>query len=127
MLVLTLASLAGCAMWRDDALPGAQAPSNKWRIEFEQTATSDGSIDFLVSPEGGNALTVSVPVVINQTEEEIAKAAHTAFMATLDDGYEVNEPTGADIHVKKASHELPNFGLTLQRMTARDGKVHIDG
>jgi hypothetical protein len=123
---LALATGAGCAWFGDSGTPRSQRPSNKWRIAFDLTAKSDGSVDFLVAPEGGQPVTVSVPVAINQTDGEIATAAESAFKTTLGEGYEIDSDLGADFHVKKASRKLPNFSLTLLRLTAKDVKVDID-
>jgi hypothetical protein len=126
LAALALATGAGCAWFGDSGTPRSQRPSNKWRIAFDLTAKSDGTIDFLVAPEGGQPVTVSVPVIINQTDGEIATAAERAFKETLGAGYEINSDLGADFHVKKASRKLPNFSLTLLRLTAKDVKVDID-
>lgn len=107
-------------------IPRSQRPSNKWRVAFDMTAKSEGSIDFLVEPVGGSSVSVSVPVAMNQTDEEIATAAYAAFTSTLGASYKINEPTGSDIHVKKASRKEPDFSLTLVRLTVQDVKVDID-
>jgi hypothetical protein len=123
---LALATGAGCAWFGDSGTPRSQRPSNKWRIEFDLTAKSDGTVDFLVAPEGGQPVTVSVPVTINQTDGEIATVAERVFKTTLGAGYEIDSDLGADFHVKKASRKQPNFSLTLLRLTAKDVKVDID-
>ena len=117
---------AACALAREDGVPGAQRASNQWRIAFEQSAASDGTVDFLISPVGGNPLSVSVPVTAGQTAKEIATAAHAAFAAALGSAYTVQADRGADIHVGKASRERPDFGLQLVRLTAQDVKIDID-
>lgn len=117
---------AGCTLFGDDGTPRSQRPSNKWRVAFELTAKSDGTIDFLVAPVDGQPLTVSVPVTLNQTDREIAKSAQRAFTTTLGDAYRINPPTRGDIHVKKSGRKQPDFSLTLIRLTAQDVKVDID-
>jgi hypothetical protein len=107
-------------------VPGAQRPSNKWRIAFHQTAMSAGSVDFLISPVGGMPVSVSVPVVAGQTDEDIATAARAVFAEALGADYAVVADRGSDIHVAKASRERPDFGLQLVRLTAQDVKVDLD-
>ena len=103
-----------------------QRPSNRWRIGFDQTAMSDGTIDFMLSPVSGTPIAVSVRVTAGQTDEEVAAAAGAAFTAALGAAYEVDVDRDADIHVAKARREQPNFGLRLVRLTAQDVKVDLD-
>ena len=62
VLLVALAMSASCIIARDDAVPGAQRPSNRWRIGFDQTAMSDGTIDFMLSPVSGTPIAVSASV-----------------------------------------------------------------
>jgi hypothetical protein len=124
--VLALSVDAGCAMFHDDGVPRSQRPSNKWQIAFYETAQSDGSIDFLVSPVGGDPIAVSVPVAINQGKADIAAAARGAFAATLGERYEVRIDRGADVHIGKAGRKQPDFALTLVRLTAQNVRIDLD-
>lgn len=125
-IVLAASAGAGCTLFRDDGVPKSQRPSNQWQIAFYETAKSDGSIEFLVSPAGGEPISVSVPVAINQTREEIAAAAQGAFASSLGASYQVKMDRGADIHIGKASRRQPDFALTLIRLTAQNVKVDLD-
>lgn len=126
ILLLALSMGAACALSREDGVPGAQRPSNKWRIAFDRTAASDGTIDFLISPVGGAPVSVSVPVAAGQTDKDVATSAHGAFAAALGGHYAVKADRDADIHVRKASREQPDFGLQVVRLTAQDVKVDLD-
>jgi hypothetical protein len=126
IVLLALSLSAACALAQEDGVPGAQRPSNRWRIAFEGTAMSNGTIDFLISPVGGNPISVSVPVVAGQTDKDVATAAHGAFATALGSSYKIKADRGADIHLGKPSRKQPNFGLRLVRLTAQDVKVDLD-
>jgi hypothetical protein len=124
-LAATLA-LNACSIFHDDGVPRSRRPSNQWQLVFSETAQSEGSIDFLVSPVGGAPITVSVPVALNQTDADIAAAAARSFAATLGDRYEVDKDWGAEIHVAKADRKQPDFSLTLVRLSAQGVRVDLD-
>ena len=107
-------------------MPRSQRPSDKWQIAFSETAKSDGSIDFLIAPAEGNPVTVSVPVALNQTSEDVADAAAGAFAQALGDRYRVRKDRGAELHLKTAVREQPDFSLTVVRLTAQNVKVDLD-
>jgi hypothetical protein len=123
---LVLALAAGCSMFGDDGVPRSQRPSNGWQVAFSETAKSDGAIEFLVAPVGGNAVSVSVPVGINQTGNEVAAMARGAFETTLGDAYKVSKDHDATIHIAKSGRGRPDFALTLVRLTAQNVKVDLD-
>src|SRR5262245_22095762 len=81
--IVALLLSAGCTMFGDDGVPKSQRPSNGWQIEFSETAQSDGSIEFLVAPVGAGSIAISVPVGVNQTENEVASTARGAFESAL--------------------------------------------
>jgi hypothetical protein len=128
-VLLSLAAIlaaGGCSLFGDDGVPKSQRPSNQWQVAFSETAKSDGHIEFLVSPVEGNASTVSVPVTLGQTDDEVAAAAAAAFAAALAGRYEVVKDRGPEIHVAKQDRKQPDFGLTVVRLTAQNVKVDLD-
>jgi hypothetical protein len=124
--LLALATSAGCTLFGDDGVPESQRPSNGWQVEFAETAQSDGSIEFLVAPVGGGSTTVSVPVGVNQTDNEIAALARGAFETALGDAYMVRKDHDATIHVSKATRQQPDFALTVVRITAQNVRLDLD-
>ena len=123
---MALALGAGCSMFGDDGVPRSQRPSNGWQIAFSETAQSDGSIEFLVAPVGRNPTSVSVPVGVGQTDNEIAAVARGAFESSLGDSYEVVKDRDATIHVGKATRQQPDFALTVVRITAQNVRLDLD-
>jgi len=123
---VALAFGAGCSMFGDDGVPKSQRPSNGWQIEFSETAQSDGSIEFLVAPNGRSSTAVSVPVGANQTANEIAAVARGAFESALGDTYRVVKDRNATLHVSKATRQQPDFALTVVRITAQNVRLDLD-
>jgi hypothetical protein len=125
-LLSLLAAAGGCSMFGDDGVPKSQRPSNGWQIVFSDTARSDGTIDFLITPVEGPPVTVSVPVTAGQADGDIAAAAAQAFSTSLKGRYDVTKDRGTEIHVAKTGRRQPNFSLTLVRLTAQNVKVDLD-
>jgi len=91
----------------------AAKPSNKWRIEVNHSADSEGEIVFLVSPEGGTPVEVVTHVKDNTNENRVALAMVKAFKAQLDgDLYHIERDDWEDVLVKKR-RGAANFDLTL--------------
>jgi hypothetical protein len=126
LALATALAVAGCSLFGDDGIPKSQRPSNQWQLAFSETAKSDGHIEFLVSPVEGNPATISVPVTLGQTDEEVAAAAAEAFAAALAGRYEVVKDRGPEIHVAKQDRKQPDFSLTVVRLTAQNVKVDLD-
>ena len=125
-LIALLLMSAGCGLMRDDGAPRSQRPSNKWQISFYETAQSDGSVDLLLSPVGGDPMSVSVPVELHQTNKQIAAVAASVLAKALGMQYEVRVDRGAGVHVRKANRKQPDFALTVVRLTAQSVKVDLD-
>jgi len=125
-LVALLLTSAGCGLMRDDGVPRSQRPSNKWQITFYETAQSDGSVDLLLSPVGGDPESVSVPVALHQTNKQIAAVAAGVLAKGLGGRYEVRADRGAGVHIRKANRKQPDFALTVVRLTAQSVKVDLD-
>lgn len=98
--------------------------SNKWRIEFDERAKSDGTISFRIWPRDGAPVQVDVPVVDGQSENHIAAATRDALKVRLGKGFHVETDDGEDVLVK-ARHGTGDFGLELLGNTARDVDIKL--
>ena len=108
------------------AEPVMTAPrtSNKWRIEFDESSKSDGTITFRVWTEGDTTIDVPVSVRNNQSENSIARATRNAFRRVLGRGYHVETDDGEDVLIKVRGN-TPHFGLALVSSTAKDVDVSV--
>jgi len=108
------------------AEPAMTAPrtSNKWRIEFDESSKSDGTITFRVWTQGDTTIDVPVSVRNNQSENSIARSTRDAFRKALGKGYRVETDDGEDVLIK-VSGKTPHFGLALLGSTAKDVDVRL--
>jgi hypothetical protein len=99
-------------------------PSNKWRIEFNEAAQSDGSIIFSVIRPG----TVPVQVVTNVpgglTENNIAELVSKSFKTTLNAGYHIETDDGEHVLVKK-DDDAPDFEIRLVSSTVPGVQIDL--
>lgn len=100
------------------------ASSNKWRIKFDESAKSDGSIVFRVWPGEGAPRDVSVAVRDNQSENSIAHSTREAMRRVLGEAYHVEVDDGEDVLVK-TRHGTARFGLQLLSNDAEDVDIKL--
>ena len=114
---LSAASVSGSA--EDQKL----SYSNKWRIKFDDTARSSGTISFRITPkEGGTPVEVTAQIADGRGENGIAKDVETAFKATVDkDTYHVEVDDGEDVLVKK--RKGPDFALELVESSVQNTRI----
>jgi hypothetical protein len=98
--------------------------SNKWRVEVSETARSDGTIVFRVTPKDGTPTDVTVSIKDGRGENNIAGDIRDAFRATLDkDEFDAETDDGEDVLLKK--HKGPNFELKLVESTVKATRIHV--
>ena len=86
--------------------------SNKWRVEVSETARSDGSIVFRVTPKDGTPVDVTVAIKDGRGENNIASDIAKAFKATLDkEIFLAVSDDGEDVLLKR--RKGPDFELRL--------------
>lgn len=104
VMVLLLLAIAGAAMAK---------PSNKWRLEFSGNAESNGEIVVRVTPEGGDAMTVTAAVADGTSENHVAQALVDAMKIQLPgDAFHVERDDGEDVLVKRR-HGHPDFDIEV--------------
>jgi hypothetical protein len=122
--MLALASSLGFSTnsaWAADA----PTPSNKWRIECDNTATSDGTIDFRVTPKAGAPVEVAVPIKAKTSENKVAEAIREHLANALDaKTYHVEVDDGEDVLVKKKKG--PDFVLELAGTNVQGTRIKIE-
>lgn len=80
----------------------AQAdPSNKWRIKVDGEASSAGSIQLTLTPVGGTAQVVDVPVAEGLHENHVARLVRDALKQAVGKDYHVEIDDGEDVLVKR--------------------------
>ncbi len=85
------------------------APDNKWRIVCIHDALSDGVIVFRLTPVGGQALELKVPIKDGTYENDVARRIRDVFRASLPkELYHIETDDGEAVLVKKQWGK-PNF------------------
>jgi hypothetical protein len=113
-LVLIIASASAFAV-----------PSNKWRIEFSGGAQSDGEIVLAVTPDGGFAQEVTVPISRTDGENEVAEKVTEALRAAAGPQYQIERDDGEDVLVKRREGAAL-FQVSLVRNTVEGVRVEFD-
>lgn len=87
--------------------------TGKWRIVCDGRASSDGQIEFRVTPYQGEPSTVSVQIANGRSENQVARDIRDAFIAQLDKArYHIETDDGEDVLVKRKGDQ-PKFLLEL--------------
>jgi hypothetical protein len=99
--------------------------SNKWRVEVSETARSDGTIVFRVTPKDGTPTDVTVAIKDGRGENNIADDIRDAFRATLDKGtFHSETDDGEDVLLKK--RKGPDFELKLVESTVKATRINVE-
>jgi hypothetical protein len=99
--------------------------SNKWRIEVSEGANSDGVIHFRVTPDGGEATDVRIPIKDGRGENGVADDIRDGFRAALDkERYHIETDDGEDVLVKK--RKGPDFELKLIESTVKSVRFDVE-
>jgi hypothetical protein len=115
-LLLVLAGTASAAE--------SPAPASKWHITNVGGATSDGQIQFLVTPHEGEAVTVTVKVNHGRPETFITKDVVEAFKAQLPKKRFKSEVISQKTLVKAGPGEA-DFSVALVESTAAGVRVYV--
>jgi hypothetical protein len=98
--------------------------SNKWRVEVSETARSDGTIVFRVTPKDGTPTDVTVAIKDGRGENNIAGDIRDAFRATLDKkAFHSETDDGEDVLLKK--RKGPDFELKLVESTVKATRINV--
>jgi hypothetical protein len=98
--------------------------SNKWRVEVSETARSDGTIVFRVTPKDGTPTDVTVAIKDGRGENNIADDIRDAFRTTLDKNeFHSETDDGEDVLLKK--RKGPDFELKLVESTVKATRINV--
>jgi len=98
------------------------APSNKWRLEIDGHASTAGTIQLSITPEGGTAQELDIPVAKDLHENHVARLVRDALKIALGKGYHVEIDDGEDVLVKRrGSH--PKLDIVIAGNSVQGIKV----
>ena len=99
--------------------------SNKWRVEVSETARSDGTIVFRVTPKDGTPTDVTVAIKDGRGENNIADDIRDSFRATLGkETFHSETDDGEDVLLKK--RKGPDFELKLVESTVKATRINVE-
>jgi hypothetical protein len=99
--------------------------SNKWRLEVSEGANNDGVMHFRVTPKGGAAIDIPVPLKDGRGEDGCARDIRDTFKKALDkDTYKIEVDDGEDVPVKV--RKGPNVAIELIESTVKGTRVNLD-
>ena len=111
------ASAVAAALVLAAAASIAQAdPAAKWRIQFGDYTSNDGTIAFQITPEGGAAVDVETKISKGSGATTVARTVKDSLKAALGEGYKVETDDGQDVIVR-ANSKTPKFDLTFAGST----------
>ena len=117
---MAAAILAGTA-----AIAADSKTSHHWRIEVSESANSDGTIRFAVTPVGGESKNVEVPIKNGRSENHIAQDIRDALRRGLSAEYTVEVDDGEDVLVK-AKAPMPKFTVALVDSSVKSVRIHVE-
>ncbi|GAB3278538.1 hypothetical protein [Parahaliea aestuarii] len=101
-------------------------PSNKWRVEFDGGADSDGTIVLRITPQGGMPLDATIAITDGTGENSVAKAVVKALQEQLpEDGFHVERDDGEDVLIKKKRGSA-DFDLEVVSNTVKGVDIDLD-
>ena len=118
---MAAAILAGTAAIAADA-----KASHRWRIEVSESANSDGTIRFAVTPVGGESKTVEVPIK-NGRSREPRRPGHSATLSRA--GCPPSTPsrsTTARTFSSRPRTPMPKFTVALLDSSVKSVRIHVE-
>jgi hypothetical protein len=103
----------------------APAPASKWHVEFSGQATTDGEMQFRITPHEGELVMITVKIRQARGSHFIAKDAMEAFKAQLPKKRIKSEIVSGDHVLVKAGPGEGDFALELAGSTVQGVRVHI--
>ncbi|WP_116365389.1 hypothetical protein [Parahaliea mediterranea] len=101
-------------------------PSNKWRVEFDGGADSDGSIVLRLSPEGSMPMDATIAITDGTGENAVAKAVVDALKEQLPkEGFHVERDDGEDVLIKKKMGSA-DFDLEVLSNTVKGVDIDLE-
>jgi len=92
-------------------------PSNKWRIEFDETAQSAGKIVLNVLPSDGSPILIEVSIPAGTRENDVARIVGDSLKESLGSGYNIEIDDGEDVLIKQDGAGLFDLRLVSSSVT----------
>ncbi|MEZ5460532.1 hypothetical protein [Dokdonella sp.] len=100
------------------ATAASASPSNKWRIKCNHKAKEAGVIVLRLTPEGQDAVEVTVNIPKGTRENSAARMIRKAIKSSaLGERYKIEIDDGEDVLIKRRSRQ-PNIDLEILSNTA---------
>jgi hypothetical protein len=97
---------------------------DSWRIEADGSARSDGEIVFRVTPQGGEAVEISVQIETGTGENAVARRIRDAFRQQLVGDYKIKTDDGEEVTIR-ARGETPDFTIELVSNSVQRTSIDI--
>jgi hypothetical protein len=97
---------------------------DRWRLEADGSARSDGEIVFRVTPEGGESAEITVQIVKGTSENGVARKIRDAFRQQLVGDYKIKTDDGEEVTIR-ARGETPAFALELVSSSVEHTSIEI--
>ncbi len=118
VLALFAALTAGTAV-------AADAPSEKWRLNFQGQATSDGELRLRLTPQTGEPIVVTVKIHSGRGQMYMAKDLLAALKAQLPKGRFKSEIIHVQDVFLKVGHDEPAFTIELVDSSIAGTRLHL--
>jgi hypothetical protein len=106
------------------SLTAVAEPSNKWRIEFDDKAQTEGTIVLSVTPANGAAVQAETNIPAGTHENHIARLVRDSLKSALGGGYNVEVDDGEDVLIKQDG--VGNFDLKLVSSSVTGLEIELE-
>jgi hypothetical protein len=107
------------------AATDAPAPNSKWHVDFSGRATSDGEMQFRITPHDGDPILVTATIHQGRAHMFIAQDVRDTFKVQAPKGrFRAEVVAGETLLVKALSGEQP-FVLELVTSSVGGTQIHI--
>ena len=103
----------------------ADAPAEKWRLNFQGQATSDGEVHLRLTPQTGEPIVVTIKIHSGRGQMFMAKDLLAAFKTQLPKGRFKSEIIHVQDVYLRAGNGEPAFTIEFVDSTVAGTKVHI--
>lgn len=101
-------------------------PFNKWRIEFSESAKSNGSLVFRLAPEDEEYIDVDIQVFEGTSENQVANRVKNEWQEKLPaNKYAVEVDDGENVLIRTRWGE-PDFRINLVSNTVDSVRINLD-
>ena len=109
------------------ALPGPlnAEPSDRWRVQFDDSALNNGVLVLRISPLGRASIEVSTKISERSSKNRAARLLRDALRTALGEGFEVETVDGENVVIAKLG-DTPDFDVALVRSSISGLSVELE-